>query len=63
MVGLFLAQGPGGGHTAANRAQLKSACGGLRPHGDLWSLVPDEVEGEVSQYGTCWSPARRAVRS
>jgi hypothetical protein len=63
VVGLFLAQGPGGGHTATNRAQLKSACGGLLPYDELRSLVPDEVEGEVSQYGTCWSPARRAVRS
>ncbi|MCX5262319.1 hypothetical protein OOK27_50835 [Streptomyces canus] len=52
MVGLFLAQGPGGGHTAANRAQLKSACGGLLPYDELRSLVPDEAEGEVSQYGT-----------
>ena len=63
IVGLFVAEGPGGGHAAANRAQLKRGCGGLLPYGDLRSLVPDEVEGEVSQYGTCWSPARRAVRS
>jgi hypothetical protein len=63
VVGLFLAQGPGGGHTAANRAQLKSACGGLLPYDELRSLVPDEVEGEVSQYGTILEPVRRAVRS
>jgi hypothetical protein len=46
MVGLFLAQGPGGGHTAANRPQLKGACGGLLPYEELRSLVPDEVDGD-----------------
>ncbi|MFF0095604.1 hypothetical protein ACFYSF_37605 [Streptomyces canus] len=60
MIGLFLAQGPGGGHTAANRSQLKSACGGLLPYDELRSLVPGEVEGEVSQYGTVLEPGEES---
>jgi hypothetical protein len=52
-VGVSLGGGDsGGGHAAANRAQLKRACGGLLPYEELKSLVPDEVEGEVSQSGT-----------
>jgi hypothetical protein len=46
----------GGGHAAANRAQLKRACGGMLPYAELSGLVPDEVEGEVSQYGTVLEP-------
>jgi hypothetical protein len=57
-VGVFLDDDDsgGGGHAAANRAQLKSACAGLLPYEELRSLVPDDVEGEVSQYGTVLAP-------
>jgi len=47
-----------GGHGAANRAQLKRACGGLLPYEELKGLVPDEVAGEVSQYGTMLEPGQ-----
>jgi len=50
----------GGGHTAANRAQLKSACAGLLPYDELSGLVPDEVEGEVSQYGSVLEPGEES---
>jgi hypothetical protein len=39
---------------------LKSACGGLLPYDELRSLVPDEVEGEVSQYGTVLEPGEES---
>lgn len=56
-VGVFLGvDDSGGGHAAANRAQLKRACAGLLPYEELSSLVPDDVEGEVSQYGTVLAP-------
>ncbi|MFF0010288.1 hypothetical protein [Streptomyces sp. NPDC005374] len=48
----------GGGHAAANRAQLKRACGGLLPYEELKGLVPDEVAGEVAQYGTLLEPGQ-----
>lgn len=44
------------GHMAANRAQLKRACAGLLPYEELRGLVPDDVAGEVSQYGTMLDP-------
>ncbi|MEU2669697.1 hypothetical protein ABZ622_12645 [Streptomyces sp. NPDC007164] len=44
------------GHAAANRAQLKHACAGLLPYEELRGLVPDDVAGEVSQYGTVLDP-------
>ncbi|MDH6439619.1 hypothetical protein M2158_008160 [Streptomyces sp. SAI-144] len=39
---------------------MKSACGGLLPYGDLRSLVPDAVVGEVSQYGTVLEPGEES---
>ncbi|MFI6013086.1 hypothetical protein ACIBAG_30445 [Streptomyces sp. NPDC051243] len=56
VVVVFVDGAMGGGHAAANRAQLKRACAGLLPYEELSSLVPDEVEGEVSQYGTVLQP-------
>ncbi|WP_326764163.1 hypothetical protein OG978_05875 [Streptomyces sp. NBC_01591] len=44
------------GHSVANRAQLKRACAGLLPYEELRGLVPDDVAGEVSQYGTMLQP-------
>ncbi|MBA2944910.1 hypothetical protein [Streptomyces himalayensis] len=35
---------------------MKRACTGLLPYEELSSLVPDDVEGEVSQYGTVLEP-------
>ncbi|WP_405709571.1 hypothetical protein [Streptomyces sp. NBC_00046] len=46
----------GHGHSAANRAQLQRACAGLLPYEELRGLVPDDVAGEVSQYGTVLEP-------
>ncbi|MFD0340053.1 hypothetical protein ACFVH0_15400 [Streptomyces sp. NPDC127117] len=46
----------GSGHSAANRAQLKRACAGLLPYEELRGLVPDDVAGTVSQYGTMLDP-------
>ncbi|WP_189544582.1 hypothetical protein [Streptomyces gelaticus] len=46
----------GSGHSAANRAQLKRACAGLLPYEELRGLVPDDVAGVVSQYGTMLDP-------
>ncbi|MFF3955299.1 hypothetical protein ACFYY1_19020 [Streptomyces sp. NPDC001890] len=43
-------------HVAANRAQLKRACAGLLPYEELRGLVPDDVAGEVTQYGTVLDP-------
>ncbi|SDJ75907.1 hypothetical protein [Streptomyces indicus] len=54
-----LVLGPGedeGGHLAANRAQLKRACGGLLPYEELRGLVPDDVPGEVLAYGAQLTP-------
>ncbi|MBC9711419.1 hypothetical protein H9Y04_02385 [Streptomyces sp. TRM66268-LWL] len=45
-----------GGHLASNRAQLKRACGGLLPYGELRDLVPDDVRGEAEAYGTQLTP-------
>ncbi|MFJ8821160.1 hypothetical protein ACIREE_05190 [Streptomyces sp. NPDC102467] len=52
--------GSEGGHLAANRAQLKRACGGLLPYGDLTGRVPDAVAGRVEQYGTELEPGRES---
>ncbi|MFK4103422.1 hypothetical protein ACI2L1_25765 [Streptomyces sp. NPDC019531] len=60
MAGLFLAEGLSSGYTAANRAQVKSACGGLLPYDELRSLVPDEIGGEASQYGTVLEPGEES---
>lgn len=46
----------GSGHSAANRVQLKRACAGLLPYEELRGLVPDDVAGAVSQYGTMLEP-------
>ncbi|MDK0518105.1 hypothetical protein [Streptomyces sp. ML-6] len=50
----------GGGHAAANRAQLKRACTGLLPYEELRDRVPDEVAGEVNQYGTVLDPGEES---
>ncbi|MFE7621228.1 hypothetical protein [Streptomyces sp. NPDC057496] len=50
----------GGGHSAANRAQLKRACAGLLPYEELRDRVPDEVAGEVNQYGTVLDPGEES---
>ncbi|MGW1408876.1 hypothetical protein [Streptomyces sp. NPDC002403] len=49
-----------GGHSAANRAQLKRACAGLLPYEELRGLVPDDVAGVVSQYGTVLDPGEES---
>lgn len=46
----------GSGHSAENRAQLKRACAGLLPYEELRGVVPDDVAGMVSQYGTMLEP-------
>ncbi|MFF3687252.1 hypothetical protein [Streptomyces sp. NPDC002187] len=53
---LFFDADDSGGHSVANQAQLKRACAGLLPYEELRGLVPDEVAGEVSQYGTMLQP-------
>ncbi|MFD5077006.1 hypothetical protein [Streptomyces sp. NPDC058371] len=49
-----------GGHLAANRAQLKNACGGLLPYGELRGAVPDQVPGTLDEYGTLLEPAQES---
>ncbi|MFF8616594.1 hypothetical protein [Streptomyces sp. NPDC015350] len=49
-----------GGHSAANRAQLKRACAGLLPYEELRDRVPDEVAGAVRQYGTVLDPGEES---
>ncbi|QKV92493.1 hypothetical protein HUT19_12655 [Streptomyces sp. NA02950] len=59
VVGVVLAtRGTEGGHRAANRAQLRKACDGTLPYGDLARLVPDGRRGELRQYGTMLAPDR-----
>ncbi|MFD8821959.1 hypothetical protein ACFV1C_06325 [Streptomyces sp. NPDC059605] len=50
----------GGGHSAANRAQLKRACAGPLPYEELRDRVPDEVDGEANQYGTVLDPGEES---
>ncbi|GHF59488.1 hypothetical protein [Streptomyces griseosporeus] len=49
-----------GGHRAANAAQLKRACGGLLPYADLRDRVPDDVRGELDEYGTLLDPGQES---
>ncbi|MEU8822869.1 hypothetical protein [Streptomyces sp. NPDC048636] len=59
VVGVVLAtRGREGGHRAANRAQLRKACDGTLPYGDLAHLVPDGSRGELRQYGTMLAPGQ-----
>lgn len=55
-----IADDPDGGHLAANRAQLKRACGGLLPYADLAGRVPDAVAGQVDQFGTELQPGQES---
>ncbi|WP_458088330.1 hypothetical protein [Streptomyces malaysiensis] len=50
----------GGGHLAANRAQLRKACGGTLPYRDLERLVRDERPGELAQHGTVLAPGQQS---
>ncbi|MBL1084924.1 hypothetical protein JK359_23625 [Streptomyces actinomycinicus] len=56
---LFLPD-PDGGRLAANRAQLKRACGGLLPYSELVGHVPDDAEGTLDQYGTLLQPGQES---
>ncbi|MCQ8191425.1 hypothetical protein [Streptomyces rugosispiralis] len=49
-----------GGHLAANRAQLRKACDGTLPYGDLERLVRDERPGELRQHGTMLAPGQES---
>ncbi|MGV9849119.1 hypothetical protein ACWDWU_10030 [Streptomyces sp. NPDC003442] len=50
----------GGGHLAANRAQLRKACDGTLPYGDLERLVRDERPGELREHGTMLAPGQES---
>ncbi|MFI0814312.1 hypothetical protein ACH4TX_08745 [Streptomyces sp. NPDC021098] len=50
--------GNGGGHLAANRDQLRRACDGALPYGDLEGLVRDARPGELRQHGTMLAPGQ-----
>ncbi|MEU1801472.1 hypothetical protein [Streptomyces sp. NPDC019937] len=50
----------GGGHLAANRDQLRKACDGALPYGDLERLVRDARPGELEQHGTMLAPGRES---
>ncbi|MBI0295214.1 hypothetical protein JBE04_12200 [Streptomyces sp. PRKS01-29] len=50
----------GGGHLAANRAQLRKACDGTLPYRDLERLVRDERPGELRQHGTMLAPGQES---
>jgi hypothetical protein len=52
--------GDEGGHLAANRAQLKHACGGLFPYEELRGRIPDAVAGRVDEYGTELEPGEQS---
>ena len=52
--------GKGGGHLAANRDQLRNACDGALPYGDLERLVRDARPGELRQHGTMLAPGRES---
>ncbi|MET7900973.1 hypothetical protein ABZS86_05665 [Streptomyces sp. NPDC005355] len=53
-------RGGDGGHLAANRDQLRKACDGTLPYGDLERLVRDGRPGELSQHGTMLAPGRQS---
>ncbi|ASQ97038.1 hypothetical protein [Streptomyces sp. 11-1-2] len=50
----------GGGHLAANQAQLRKACDGTLPYGDLERLVRDERPGKLRQHGTMLAPGQES---
>lgn len=50
----------GGGHLAANREQLRKACDGALPYGDLERLVRDARPGELRQHGTMLAPGQES---
>jgi len=50
----------GGGHLAANRDQLRKACDGALPYGDLQGLVRDARPGELRQHGTMLAPGQQS---
>ncbi|MEK8172642.1 hypothetical protein NKH77_36260 [Streptomyces sp. M19] len=52
----------GGGHLASNRAQLKKACRGALPYGELKDLVGDGEPVRSHEHGTLVDPGRRAAR-
>ncbi|MFD4559929.1 hypothetical protein ACFWP5_37395 [Streptomyces sp. NPDC058469] len=56
----LLVTGDGSGHLAANRAQLKKACGGLLPYDELSDRVPDDARGSLDQYGTLLQPGQES---
>ncbi|MFI0775226.1 hypothetical protein [Streptomyces sp. NPDC021212] len=59
VTGAVLAIGnKGGGHLAANRDQLRKACDGALPYGDLERLVRDARPGELRQHGTMLAPGQ-----
>ncbi|GAA1063837.1 hypothetical protein [Streptomyces asiaticus] len=57
---LLASRDSGGGHLAANRAQLRKACDGTLPYGDLERLVRDERPGELRQHGTMLAPGQES---
>ncbi|MGP4088208.1 hypothetical protein [Streptomyces sp. KR55] len=59
-AGVTLMSDDEGGHLAANRAQLKKACGGLLPYDELRDHVPDDVRGTLDQYGTLLQPGQES---
>ncbi|MBU3863579.1 hypothetical protein KN815_05590 [Streptomyces sp. 4503] len=50
----------GGGHLAANQAQLRKACDGTLPYGDLERLVRDERPGKLREHGTMLAPGQES---
>ncbi|MFF5017261.1 hypothetical protein [Streptomyces sp. NPDC001165] len=57
-AGLTLVLRDQGGHLAANRAQVKRACGGLLPYDELHDHIPDDARGTLDQYGTLLQPGQ-----
>ncbi|MEU7238939.1 hypothetical protein [Streptomyces sparsogenes] len=60
VVVITVRDGDGGGHLAANRAQLRKACDGALPYEDLKRLVPDGRAGELTQHGTMLEPGQES---
>ncbi|MEU5922404.1 hypothetical protein ABZ817_01715 [Streptomyces antimycoticus] len=50
----------GGGHLAANQAQLRKACDGTLPYGDLERLVRGERPGKLREHGTMLAPGQES---
>ncbi|MFF4042151.1 hypothetical protein [Streptomyces sp. NPDC001816] len=59
-AGLTLVLRDQGGHLAANRAQVKRACGGLLPYDELHDHIPDDARGTLDQYGTLLQPGQES---